>query len=105
MVSAIPDKTMRELEAQTIDGLAFAISMGDERTRYALIAQFVQMAAVQTEAIRVLQQTGIPAAVIKGTAIGRFYPIPYLRRYGDIDILVHPDNYQRAINSSRLGKS
>ena len=95
----VPDDVLRELQAQAVDGLALAVLPGRSTEKYAWVAQFVQMASVQTAALRVLADAHIPAVVIKGTATGVYYPVPYLRRYGDIDILVHPDNYRAAIAS------
>ena len=94
----IPDAVLLELKAQTVDGLVLAAMHTTDSIKYLWVAQFVQMAAVQTEALRVLEKAQIPAVVIKGTASGKNYPVPYLRRYGDIDILVRPENYQKAID-------
>jgi hypothetical protein len=44
-----------------------------------------------------LQKNDIPFAVIKGPAVARFYADPDTRFYSDIDILVPPDHYARAI--------
>ena len=99
----IPNAVMREMQAQTVDGLVLAALPSAGNKKHLWVAQFVQMAAVQTEALRVLEEAQIPAVVIKGTASGKDYPIPYLRRYGDIDILVHPENYQRAIEALMQG--
>ena len=36
---------------------------------------------------------GIPALMVKGQVLSRLYPQPGHRQPGDIDLLVHPDNY------------
>ncbi len=95
----ISDEILRELKAQTVDGIALAALPNRGNIKYVCVSQFVQMATVQTEALRILEDAKIPAVVIKGTATGKDYPEPYLRRYGDIDILVHPDNYITAIST------
>lgn len=41
-------------------------------------------------------QQGIQSIVIKGTVIAQQYPIPALRTMGDIDILVHQEDKERA---------
>ena len=87
-----------ELQAQTVEGLTAIAYPDRQNQRYALIAKFVQMASVQKEVVRIIQEAGIPVVVMKGTAAGIYYPYPYLRTYGDIDLLVHPDNYLRAIS-------
>ena len=95
----IPDSVLWELRAQTVEDLTLAALPNAGSAKYRCVAQFVRMAAVQTEALRVLEEVQIPAAVIKGTASGKDYPVPYLRWYGDIDILVRPENYQKAIEA------
>lgn len=93
----VSDTLCDELRTQAVAGLASTVvpQLADERFTH--ISKFVQMVKVQSETIRILQQAQIPAVVLKGTACGIYYPQPYLRAYGDIDILVHPRNYQSAI--------
>ena len=43
-----------------------------------------------------LRDAGIDPVLVKGWAIGRKYPEPALRPYGDIDICVRPDQYEDA---------
>ncbi len=90
---------LRELHAQCADGLTLRFRPEGRNAKYAAVATFVQMASVQAEAVQILQEAGIPAVVLKGTAAGLYYPLPYLRRYGDIDILVHPSQYEQAIQA------
>ena len=59
------------------------------------------MTKAQDQAIHVLLQEKIPVVVIKGTTSGMYYPKPYLRSYGDIDLLVQPENYEKAICTLR----
>ena len=99
----VPASVMRELQAQTVDGLALAALPGTGNAKYIWVSGFVQMAAVQTETLKTLSCVGIPAVVIKGTATGKDYPTPYLRRYGDIDVLVRPENYTLAIDALEKG--
>ena len=92
-------QTVREeLRAHAIEGLALAVYPEYSVEKYQYIAQFVQMVSVQTKILDVLREADIPSAVLKGVAAGLYYPCPYLRTYGDIDILVHPDHYQDAIH-------
>lgn len=93
----IPSAVMREMQAQTVDGLVLACLPSAGNAKYLWVTKFVHMAAVQAEALHVLEEAQIPAVVIKGTSSGKDYPVPYLRRYGDIDIL-----YIRKIIRRRL---
>ena len=93
----IPNAVLEELRNQTVDGLVAAVIPKMESDRYLRAAHFAQMIAVQNETIHILHKAGIPLVILKGTASGIYYPQPYLRRYGDVDILVHPGNYQQAV--------
>ena len=88
---------MEELRKQSIDGLAVAVNPENVNDKFLRAAKFAQMLSVQSDVINCIQQANIPVVVIKGTASGICYPSPYLRKYGDIDLLVHPDNYLKAI--------
>lgn len=95
----ITEDIKEELRKQAIDGLALAIIPGNLTEKYIRAAKFAQMLSVQQEAINCIEKADIPVVVIKGIAVGIYYPNPYLRRYGDIDLLVHPDNYYAAIEA------
>lgn len=51
----------------------------------------------QKKIISVLEKNGIDCAVWKGLSASALYPCPELRRLGDIDILVRPDDFDRAV--------
>ena len=91
------DEINEELRKQSVDGLAAGVNPAGINDKYFRAAKFAKMLRVQEEVVNCIQQDGIPVVVIKGTASGIYYPEPYLRKYGDIDILVHPDNYHKAI--------
>lgn len=94
---AISDAVRTELQAQAVEGLtAMAYPMG--KLKYALAAHFVQMASVQKQAVELLQTALIPVIVLKGTASGIYYPVPFLRSYGDIDLMVPTRCYNEAIS-------
>ena len=59
--------------------------------------KYVQMATGQKETCRLLQDAGIHVAVMKGTAAAIYYPVPEYRIMGDIDLLVKPEEFERAI--------
>lgn len=93
----LTDEIIEELRKQSIDGLAAAVTPKSDNDKFIRAARFAKMLSVQSDAVKLIQQANIPVVVIKGTASGIYYPCPYLRKYGDIDILVHPDNYHKAI--------
>jgi len=53
---------------------------------------------VQSEIIRILTESNISCAVIKGTSVSVNYTEPMARTLGDVDILVREDDYQKAID-------
>jgi hypothetical protein len=48
------------------------------------------------EVLKVLTEASVPALVIKGAAVGAFYPDPALRPYSDLDVLVPEMQLERA---------
>ena len=48
------------------------------------------------EVCRALREAGIAAIVLKGMAVNRCYPNPELRSMGDVDILVHNQDMEKA---------
>lgn len=93
----ITESIESELEAQAVKGLAALSNTESKHIRYKYVSRFVRMINVQTNAVQALKMVDIPVVVLKGTAAGIYYPYPFLRTYGDIDLLVHPENYKKAI--------
>ncbi len=56
---------------------------------------------------RLLRENGVEPMLVKGWAIARLYPAKGLRSYGDIDVVVQPQNVQKAkiVMSSPEGKT
>ena len=44
---------------------------------------------------QILHKTDIPYVILKGVASGSYYPNYLLRAYGDVDILVNPDDFDK----------
>ena len=51
----------------------------------------------QQSICQMLSDAGIPCAVLKGAASASFYPQPDHRCMGDIDLIVRPEDYDRAL--------
>lgn len=51
----------------------------------------------QSELLKLFQNAGIPCAVLKGSSVAMYYPEPLLRVFGDIDLLVPEQDYDRAV--------
>lgn len=69
---------------------------------YTAAAQGITAEMQLSRVLGALSRAGIPAIVVKGAALGAFYPDPALRLYGDIDIMVrraHLDAAEQALNA------
>jgi hypothetical protein len=55
---------------------------------YAAAGQGIRAEGQLASVLEALSSAGVPAIVIKGAALGAYYPDPSLRLYGDIDIMV-----------------
>ena len=103
-----PSEVYSELQVQAIAGLALLPGgLSDACKDKALVATwlnidlrrralFGHLLEVQDEALSVLDAAGIRAVILKGAAAGALYPDPALRSYGDIDLMVLPDDMTRA---------
>lgn len=57
---------------------------------------FYKILETQTAVASALEESGIPVAVLKGSAAAMSYPVPELRLMGDIDILVPKEKFEEA---------
>lgn len=91
LVSAILDGVLPATAEQTEEAqLAHRASMV---TALALEATLVKTAAL-------LDEAGIEHRVLKGTAVAHLdYPYPWLRSFGDVDLLVRSSQYDQAIET------
>lgn len=59
------------------------------------IAGFAHRAALAELFLEELAENGIDHIVMKGYVLKDYYPVPELRTYGDIDIVIRPEDRQR----------
>lgn len=97
-----------ELQDQSVLGLTASIISKHHEVPYALfrkwnalkkslIIRYVQMEAAQNAAIRLIQESGIRVAVIRGIAVSCYYPMPEYRSTEGVDLLVRPNDYNTVI--------
>lgn len=95
---------LRELSVQTVEGLVenslslLGVSK-EEKIRYARefgnsIRYFHSILNEQDVLAKTLGE--VEYVVLKGTAAAMYYPRPEIRKMGDIDILVRPEEYEHA---------
>lgn len=63
---------------------------------YAQIANFIRYAMVQDQLCQLFVEHDVKAVIVKGSAVAIYYPQPFLRTMGDIDLMVLPEQYPRA---------
>ncbi|MDE6640909.1 MAG: nucleotidyltransferase family protein [Acetatifactor sp.] len=46
--------------------------------------------------VRILEEAGVPVLVLKGSGVAELYPVPELRKSGDVDVLIPGDRLEDA---------
>ena len=67
-------------------------------TNYAVrcLMHWFKIMQLQQDTCNQLLNAGIPCVVLKGASVARYYPQPSRRAMGDIDLLVRPEDFDRA---------
>lgn len=58
--------------------------------------RFVQIKFAQNALSQVLERDKIRFVIVKGLAAAQYYPAPEYRALGDVDFIVHPDDFAKA---------
>lgn len=96
------DDVLSEAKAQTVMGLISPIIPVYDVISDQDKAMFMRIMYEQDKLLKCFECAGIPCVILKGSAASIYYPKPYLRTMGDIDILVHQSRF---IQSLELLKS
>lgn len=91
-----------EMRAQTVQGLILDLLPGlpipEELKKtwsnecLQVMTNGLRLRAEQEDFLRILEAAEIPYVILKGTAAALYYPNPFLRGMGDVDVYV-PDKY------------
>ena len=92
----LSDEIIEEAKQQVV--FSFLTTRVD---RYAVVAQNVQLVHEQNNVAKLLEN--VPFVVLKGTATSVYYPEPILRVLGDIDIIVRPEDFDKAYSLLKTG--
>ena len=109
---ALPEDTWpavrAELEAQSVIGYpanaieALGLSPAEQAEYLALagknLSSWYRLMTAQDRVLEAFDKAGIPVAVLKGAAAAANYPQPSSRSLGDIDLIVLPDDFDRAFS-------
>ena len=99
------DEVYKEASSQSVLGLVsnevpkevLASDPKWEQARYQQIASYVRYCQAETELKRVLDEAGIPFAILKGNAAAVYYLHPDRRMMGDIDFIVPQQMFELAM--------
>ena len=92
---------LQEAQAQTVVSLVAGAVPKEFAAGWTIAADqsrahFMRALYEQTKLAGLLREAGIQFVIIKGTAAAVYYPIPFNRTMGDIDILVADDSFDAA---------
>ena len=87
------EDVVAEAKNQTVMGLISpVIPISDESSEHCK-AMYMRILYEQDKLIKCFAAAQIPCVILKGSAASVYYPKPYLRTMGDIDVLVQSDRF------------
>lgn len=112
-VASLPEKVcweevFSELVLQTVETLPVEILPGNgelsgelsarwEQNTFKRLQRWYRLLEEQQRLVGLFEAASIPFAVVKGFAADCYYPKPEYRAMGDIDLIVRPKDYARAL--------
>ena len=95
------EEVYREAKEQAIQGLvnkciSREVESEGQNQYYHIISTFVRILVAQRELVQLLSEHDISCAILKGSAAAVYYPAPYHRTMGDVDIIVPQEYYDTA---------
>lgn len=101
------NQIFQEMKQQTVAGISYewlsSKDVLDRETKnqwnQTVIFQmtfWVKLIQEQESLIQLMKQNNINMVILKGTAAAIYYPKPDVRAMGDIDLFVHPKDFQKA---------
>lgn len=90
------DEVVFEAKTQAIIGLVSPVIPVCDASVEQCKATYMRIMYEQDRLIKLFDSDGIPFVVLKGSAAAIYYPHPYLRSMGDIDVLVPRSAYSLA---------
>lgn len=77
-------------------GLPEHIKKDIEAVSVRTVRQSYRLAFLSKALVDLFNENGIDALVLKGCCIAAYYPVPELRKSGDVDLLINPDDLKLA---------
>ena len=92
------DEVLKEARNQAVIGIVEPIlQTSNSDLTLQNQASYIRQLHEQNNLIQFFNDNSIPLVVIKGTAAAMYYPKPYQRNMGDIDILVSRKHFNNAM--------
>lgn len=91
------DEVVKEAKAQTVLGIISPVIPVHDESVEQCKAAYMRILYEQDQLIKLFDEHNIPCVILKGTAAAIYYPKPYLRAMGDVDILVPRNRFYEAV--------
>lgn len=73
-----------------------ALSSGHRQIVMSTVGRFAQRGALADQLFGKLRDAGIEHILMKGAVVRHFYPVSELRTFGDIDLVIHPEDREKS---------
>lgn len=90
-------EVVTEAKTQTVLGLISNVIPFRDESSEQIKAFYMRILYEQNMLLKLLDSSQIPCVILKGAAASVYYPKPYLRTMGDIDILVQRDKFPESL--------
>ena len=84
-------------QASTGNGIPAELLEKTKRDLYARMLRDGQICRAHSEIHRIMTRNELPYVILKGVASARYYPDPYQRSMGDVDLLVRKEDTERVL--------
>ncbi|SEK88709.1 Uncharacterised nucleotidyltransferase [Ruminococcus albus] len=91
------DEVIKEAKAQTVLGIISPVIPVKDVSVEMGKATYMRILFEQDKLVKLLDANDIPCVILKGSAAAQYYPKPYLRAMGDIDVLVTRAKFEKAV--------
>ena len=92
------DEVIKEAKAQAVIGLISPVIPVHDEISDQSIAYYIRLLHEQDKLLKLLEINNISCVILKGCAAAAYYPKPYLRGMGDVDILISPNQFYKAMD-------
>lgn len=91
------DAVINEAKSQAVTGLISPVLPVHDESSDQVTAFYMRLLYEQDKLLKLLEKHHIPCVILKGCAAAVYYPKPYLRAMGDVDLLVPHAQFDDAV--------